>query len=250
MFGTTKKDIMKQGGVNPMAVPGFPSYFLTEDGRLWSVKGSTPRVLKMNKAKYYVLSDGYDSVTCSQDKLRYCVENGVNPLTMSKCELALAKGENRLIDYTDKLQDALRCRRRSERDNAEKWLETAEKWCHHVLAYYHGDAHALVVVGDMLNSFRPLLSDHVQSALHLTDENKIRFVVDEVVSETLQRVVNRDAVVYSPYMYMKCLCRRLNDNIKKVGGKARLENGDIRIIGGWKKETIRDVYRYDDAEEI
>jgi hypothetical protein len=54
--------------------------------------------------------------------------------------------------------------------------------------------------------------------------------------------LERQAVIYSPYNYMQRLCRKLHGIIKDVGGKAYLEDGSIRIIGGLKKDTMKQMY--------
>ena len=36
--------------------------------------------------------------------------------------------------------------------------------------------------------------------------------------------------------------QRMATSTGRVGGKARLEEGSIRIIGGWKKDTLKRLY--------
>jgi hypothetical protein len=236
-----RREIMKRGGTNPRQVPDFPFAFLTDENDLWSCKQNRLRILKRNKGIYYILTRNHANVSCTLDKLRFCIENNVSPLVLSKCKLSVDNGQ--LMDCTDYCQKQLRDRR-NERisSHAEEYIETAERWCHYVLAFYRGDEEAVVELRKVLDRLRPLLTDYVHDVLRQHDENKVRYIVDEVMSETLLRTLERKAVIYSPYNYMQRLCRKFHDIIKDVGGKARLEEGNIRIIGGRNKDIMKQLY--------
>jgi hypothetical protein len=94
----------------------------------------------------------------------------------------------------------------------------------------------------VLDRLRPFITDYVRNVLRQREEYKVQFIVDEVMSETMLRTLERQAVIYSPYNYMQRLCRHFHDIIKDVGGKARLEEGSVRIIGGWKKDAMKQMY--------
>jgi hypothetical protein len=147
------------------------------------------------------------------------------------------------MDCTDYCQKRLR-ENRKERisTHAEEYMETAEKWCHNVLLFYRGNKKAAIELQKILDSLRPFLTDYVRDVLRLREDNKVSFIVDEVMSETLLRTLERHAIIYSPYNYMQRLCRKFRGIIKDVGGKARLEEGSVRIIGGLKKDTVKRLY--------
>lgn len=238
-----KQEIMSRGGTNPKQVPDFQFAFLTDENDLWSYKQNRLRILKRNKGIYYVLSRNHDSVTCTMEKLRYCVDNNISPLTMSKCKLSIDKGTAELMDCTDyirKRMSEMRAIRITK--HAEEYMEIAESWCRNVLKYYRGDVSATIELRRILERLHPFLIAYIYEVIGLRDENKVRFIVDETTSETLLRTLERRAVIYSPYNYMQRLCRKYNDMIKDVGGKARLEDGSVRIIGGWKKDTMKEMY--------
>lgn len=238
-----KQEIVRCGGTNPKQVPDFPFAFLTDENDLWSCKQNRLRILKLNKGLYYVLSRSHDSISCTLEKLRYCVEHGVSPLALSSARLSVAKGTTELIDCTDYCQQRLR-EQRKERisTHAEEYMETSEKWCHNVLQFYRGNEKAAIELQKILDSLRPFLTDYIRDVLRLREDNKVSFIVDEVMSETLLRTLERQSIIYSPYAYMQRLCRKFRDIIKDVGGKARLEEGSVRIIGGWKKDTVKRLY--------
>ena len=102
--------------------------------------------------------------------------------------------------------------------HAEEYMETAEKWCHHVLQFYRGNEKAAIELRKVLDRLRPFITDYVRNVLRLREEYKVQFIVDEVMSETMLRTLERQAVIYSPYNYMQRLCRHFHDIIKDVGG--------------------------------
>lgn len=238
-----KQEIVRRGGTNPKQVPDFPFAFLTDENDLWSCKQNRLRILKLNKGLYYVLSRRHDSISCTLEKLRYCVENNVSPLALSRAKLSVDQGTAELMDCTKYCQKRLR-ENRKERisTHAEEYMETSEKWCHHVLAFYRGDKQAAIELQKILDGLRPFLTDYIRYVLRLREDNKVSFIVDEVTSETLLRTLERQSIIYSPYTYMQRLCRKFRDIIKDVGGKARLEEGSVRIVGGWKKDTVKRLY--------
>jgi hypothetical protein len=164
-------------------------------------------------------------------------------LALSRAKLSVDQGTAELMDCTDYCQKRLR-ENRKERisTHAEEYMETAEKWCHNVLLFYRGNKKAAIELQKILDSLRPFLTDYVRDILWLREDNKVSFIVDEVMSETLLRTLERQTIIYSPYIYMQRLCRKFRDIIKDVGGKARLEEGSVRIIGGWKKDTVKRLY--------
>ena len=238
-----RQEIVRRGGTNPKQVPDFPFAFLTDENDLWSCKQQRLRILKRNKDRYYVLNRNNDSISCTLEKLRYCVENNVSPLALSRAKLSVDQGTTELIDCTDYILKRMR-ENRMERvgTHAEEYLETAETWCHNVLAFYRGNENAAVELQNVLDRLRPFLTNYVRDVLRQRDDDKVRFIVEEAMSETLLRTLERQSVIYSPYNYMQRLCRKLHGIIKDVGGKARLEEGSVRIIGGLKKDTMKQMY--------
>ena len=241
-----KQEIISRGGTNPKQVPDFPFAFLTDENDLWSFKQNRLRILKRNKGIYYVLSRNHDGISCTLEKLRYCVDNNVSPLALSRAKLSVDQGTSELMDCTEYVQKRLR-ENRKERisTHAEEYMETAEKWCHNVLQFYRGNEKAAIELRKVLDRLRPFITDYVRDVLRQREEYKVQFIVDEVMSETMLRTLERQAVIYSPYNYMQRLCRHFHDIIKDVGGKARLEEGSVRIIGGWRKEAIKQMYNID-----
>ena len=84
-----KQEIISRGGTNPKQVPDFPLAFLTDENDLWSCKQQRLRILKRNKGRYYVLTRNRDAISCTLEKLRYCVDNNVSPLALSRAKLAV-----------------------------------------------------------------------------------------------------------------------------------------------------------------
>jgi hypothetical protein len=171
------------------------------------------------------------------------VDNNVSPLALSRAKLSVDQGTSELMDCTEYVQKRLR-ENRKERisTHAEEYMETAEKWCHHVLQFYRGNKNAAVELQKVLDRLRPFLTNYVRNVLLQRDDDKVRFIVEEAMSGTMLRTLERQAVIYSPYNYMQRLCRKLHGIIKDVGGKAYLEDGSIRIIGGLKKDTMKQMY--------
>jgi hypothetical protein len=238
-----RQEIIRRGGTNPKQVPDFPFAFLTDENDLWSCKQNRLRIKTRNKGIYYRLCKENGEVSCTLEKLRYCVDNNVSPLALIRAKLSVDQGTSELMDCTEYVQKRLR-ENRKERisTHAEEYMETAEKWCHHVLQFYRGNKNAAVELQKVLDRLRPFLTNYVRNVLLQRDDDKVRFIVEEAMSGTMLRTLERQAVIYSPYNYMQRLCRKLHGIIKDVGGKAYLEDGSIRIIGGLKKDTMKQMY--------
>lgn len=237
------QEIVRRGGTNPKQVPDFPFAFLTDENDLWSCKQGRLRILKLNKGLYYVLNCRHDSISCTLEKIRYCVDNNVSPLALSRARLSVEKGTAELIDCTEYIQRRLRASRQIRiSSHADEYVELSERWCHNVLQFYRGNEKASVELQKVLSGLRPYVTDYVRDVIKLRDESKIKYIVDEAISETMLRTLERQSIITSPYNYTLYLCRRLCKAIKDVGGVARLEDGNVRIIGCKKTDAMKQLY--------
>ena len=238
-----RQEIIRRGGTNPKQVPDFPFHFLTDEGDLWCCKQQRLRILKRGRGIYYVLNRNDGAISCTEEKLRYCIDNNISPLALSRAKLSIDQGTSELIDCTEyALKRLAECRGRFVSEHAEEFMERTEKWCHSVLLFWRGQKDAAIEIRNILESLRPFLVYYVRNSLKQTGEYKAQFIVDEVISETLQRTLEGKKPISSPYPYMQRMCRKLHSYIKSIGGKAQLEDGNVRIIGGWKNGTMEKIY--------
>ena len=238
-----RQEIISRGGTNPQQVPDFPLHFLTDEGDLWSCKQQRLRILKRSRGIYYRLSRNDGEVSCTEEKLRYCINNKVSPLTLSQCKLSVEQGTSELMDYTEYAQKRLaEGRIKNISEHAEEYIEITEKWCHNVLLFWRGNKEAGVELGRISDSLRPFLTGYVRNVLRQVDECKVQFIVDEVIGETLLRALDRKSIIFSPYTYMQRLARKFHDIIKDCGGRVQQLEGSVRVIGGFKKGDIKKIY--------
>lgn len=244
---TPQQKIISKGDTNPVPIPGFPNAWLTDEGHVWSLGNGRLRKRKPQRGRYYALNEGDDCVTCTVDKLRYCIEHGMSPLTLSRCKLAVRKGQSglELVDMTQYVHDQMtRNRERNYDQHAEEYMEVAEQWCHNVLLFWRGHKEAAVEMRKTLDRLRPYLVDYAHHTMKISDEHKTQFIIDEVMSETMLRTLERKAVIHSPYGYMLRLIRAAARIIREVNGKTCLEHGSVRIVGGWRKDTMKEIYNF------
>lgn len=245
-----KRRIMELGGTNPVQIPDFPHHFLTDEDEVWSCQPNLewePRLLCKHKGIYFRLYRGKKNNVCvTSEKLRWCIEHNTSPLVMSQCKLAVAEGHE-LIDVTEAVQRSIKRNRKARVDeHLEEYLEAAESWTHHLLAYYHGDKSAAEALWATCEKLRPLLTAHVKQRFTIYNEDKVKFIVDETISETMYRALNRTACITQPYIYMYKLARGVFYSIRDIGFvTARVEDGNIRLKAGWSKKSIKMMYHLD-----
>lgn len=204
-----RDEIIRRGGINPRQVPDFP-YFLTDTGDLWSVHNNRLRMVKLSRRKYYVLTNSGNSITCTLEKLLYCISHNVSPQVLSRCKLSVDADTHKLINSQEY---ASKCRSDNRRTflchHAENLLGDTEEWCRSMLSYYRGNKDAVSGMYNILSKQREWLIYYIQSSLRLSDA-RAKYIADEVISETLSRAIERRALILSPFTYMKRLSRRIN----------------------------------------
>lgn len=239
------KEIISYGGTNPKQVPDFPCHFFTDENELWSFKQNRLRKLKPRNAigSYFLTSDN-DGISMTRERIRYCVDNNISPLSLSRAKLSISKGTMELEDVTEYIKKRIKEDREKDiREHAEEYMEVTEKWCSNVLAFYRGEKDAAVKLQNILEQVRPFLVAYVHDVMLIRNDDKVRFIVDEVMSETMYRTLNKESVIYAPYPYMKALARAYKWIIQSVRGTAMIEDGRVRIIGCRKKESLKQIYK-------
>lgn len=204
-----RQEIIHRGGINPRQIPDYP-YFLTDTGDLWSAHNNRLRMVKLSRRKYYVLTNCGHSITCTLEKLLYCIRHNVSPQVLNRCKLSVDADTHKLIDSQEY---ASKCRADNRRNflchHAENLLDDTEAWCRYMRSYYKGNEDAVEGMYNILSKQREWLMYYIQSSLRLSDA-RAKYIADEVISETLSRAIERKALILSPFTYMKRLSRRIN----------------------------------------
>lgn len=228
-----REEIERIGDTDPKQVPGFPKSWLSAEGNLYST--STGRVIRRQRSKgiYYTLSHGHDSVSCTLDKLRYCIENNVSPLTMSRCKLSVIKGESglQLLDVTEHIRQQTRKYHERKWYNVEDMLRENIEWNGHLLAYYLGDINRLKDIRQMLENRRDSMINYITKTLRISDEIRQKFIIDETISELMLRIADKKCLVVAPLPYMEHLSRRINESIRGYHGCV-FNDGDVFHVKG------------------
>lgn len=237
--------IKKNGESKPQQVPDFPSYFLTAKGNLYSYKNMKLRELKLQNGHHYTMCKESSYITCSIDKLRWCIEHQVSPLKLSECKLSVKKGYGELIDVTEMVRQSIQKNREEKISKyANDYLHTIERWCHNVQELYSGNHEAMIILREIIHGLRKEVEHYVRNNLRVYDSKKVKFITDEVESETMLRVLNKNTVICNPYLYMQHLSKGLHAKIKQCRGVARQEGSDVRIVGRWTKQDFKEMYNY------
>jgi hypothetical protein len=230
--------VRREIGGDPKQVPGFPNYIQTEDDRLFKYKNGRVIEMRIGKNRAYYLSDQGRAIGCNVDKLRFCVDKGISPTTISHCKLSVERGEDgmMLMDITDRIQKSIR-RNKDEflTKHSEEYLQMTEEWCHNVLEVHRGNMEAIIHLRRIIERMRPELERYIRTTLRQTGVNKLKFMVEEVESETLHRAIERTAAVCAPWNYMRHLCRNLHYRLMNNRGKVIKIGNNFRVIGGTEK---------------
>ena len=232
------KSIVEMGGTNPHPIPGFPMYYLTDEGDVWSVKHRIAIKLRRNKGKYFVLTENHNGVSCTLERLQYSIAHNVSPLAFSLSKLSVVRkndGELKLVDCTEYCKDCQRKQVQLKWSNVKHYLEENVEWSRYLIAYYDGDNKKLIEVKQMLEQRRDRLADYLRYKLRVSDALRIRFVTDEVISEMMVRIVNKTALVISPMLYMEALARGINQRIRNVRGRVFCDNNILHVKGDLSK---------------
>lgn len=232
---------------NPKQVPGFPTYFLNDDNKLFRCKNGRVRELKMCKAGTYCIYTDGKPMNCGVNKLRYCVDQDISPTMLSLCRLSVERGEDglSLVDITERIQKSIR---RNKNDfytkYAQDYLQMTEEWCHNVLQVHKGDTDAIINLRKIIERMRPELERYIRTSLRQTGEAKVKFLIEETESETLGRAISRTAAVCNPWQYMRNLARNLHWQICRHHGRIIRKGDQLRVIGGWEEVFTDKIVTY------
>lgn len=227
------EDIKLMGGENPRQVPGFPHYYLCDGGELFSVKGRIAVRIKPQRGRYLRMSEGENDISVTSERLEYCVENNICPTLLSRCKLAVAREDSglMLMDVTDYVISRKKEEHKKKCNNIEMLLSENIKWSTHLLAYYRGEDESLTHIKKMINERQKKLEAYIRNTLQVHDNNRVAYITEECMSEMLQRIVNRTALVVSPLIYMESMARSINQRIRKVHGKVFCDNNVFHVKG-------------------
>lgn len=228
-----RREIEAMGDHDPQQVPGFPKSWLSAEGNLYGT--ATGRVIRRQRSKgiYYTLSQGHDSVSCTLERLRYCIEHDVDPLTMSHCRLSVSQGLNgtELMDVTEYIRQQRRAYHERKWYNVEDIIQENIEWNQHLLAYYQGDVERLTPLRAILERRRTAMENYITRSLKVSDEVRCRFIIDETISELMLRLAEKRCMVVSPLSYMEKLSRRINDSIRECHARV-FDDGNVFHVKG------------------
>ena len=234
---TPLEDIATMGGTNPRQVPGFEHYYLCDDGKLFSVKGRLAVIIKPQRGRYLRMSESGNEISVTLERLEYCIANNICPTLLSRCKLSVVRGEAglQLMDCTDYVKQATRRSHERKWNNIEVFLRENMEWSGHLLAYYSGDTKRLADISKMLEKRREHLQAYIKDTIRVSDNDRIAFISEEVISEMLHRIVNQTALINSPLVYLESLARGINQRIRSVRGKVFCDNNVFHVKGDLSK---------------
>jgi hypothetical protein len=105
------------------------------------------------------------------------------------------------------------------------------QWNTHLFSFYAGLSSHIADIKRMLEECREHLEKYIRGTLGIADSNRVKFICDEVIGETFDRIVNKTALVNNPITYMEKLSRGINYRIRKVSGTVLCDNNIYHVRG-------------------
>lgn len=224
--------IVQMGGSNPIQVPGFSDYYITDDNELFSARSWNPVRIKIHRDRWYRLTDGEHEISVTPKKLRWCVENGVSPALLSRCKMSVVSGQSglELIDRKDAVRRTVSGNREHEISEIVPFIEDTIKWNTILLAYYKGDTQALMTLKQMIEAKRTYLEYYVKHTLKVDSHERVAYIAEAAIEEITNRIVQRTGVISIPHLYLKQVAVGINSSIKKIRGRVLFDNDAYHII--------------------
>lgn len=205
------KYIESLGYHNVAKIPGSKFYWLTGEGCLFSTATGCVRLRRRSHGKYYALCKDSREVTCTLERLQWCVENGVDPWTLAKEKLSVHReGEQlALMTTVEHIRRTMKAKHKERvNSNLLAWHQKAAKWNQNIVSLLTGDTHVAREIKSMIEDERQNLEEYIHGTLFITDKIKVKYLVEESLSETYTRVMSKSYIVINPMTYVRVMARK------------------------------------------
>lgn len=195
------------------SIPGFSSYWVSDDLQIKSFKSSSLKFMKSTKGQVTLKADNGEKLTARLPRLLFAAKNNINPVYLHRTDYVVYMNNGKpCIVGKDEFRSLIkeRMKERCKPMPVDVMLDKYQEYIDVInsIKYFleTGDSSHFVTI---LYSKEDVLVKYILSTLHVTNEDVAKDIFRDAVDVCLDTIIERKRAVVCVHSYMRSICRSL-----------------------------------------